>query len=127
MARKRTPGLRKRGRIWQIDKRIRGYGVLRVTTGAGDLEEAEHYLARRLEEIRQASVYGVRPRRTFREAAEHYVRISTKRSLGRDVQGLRLVLPYIGDLALQQVHDGTVASFVDTRLPDFLEAMASSE
>ncbi len=60
----------------------------------------------------------MRPRRTFREAAEHYVRISTKRSLGRDVQDLRLVVPYIGDLALQQIHDGTVASFVDARLAD---------
>ena len=71
MARKRTPGLRKRGRFWHIDKRIRGFGTLRESTGTGELEEAERYLARRLEEIRQASVYGVRPRRTFREAAEH--------------------------------------------------------
>jgi hypothetical protein len=74
MARKRTPGLRKRGRFWHIDKQIRGFGTLRESTGTGELEEAERYLARRLEEIRQASVYGVRPRRTFREATEHYVR-----------------------------------------------------
>lgn len=118
MARRRTPGLRKRGRIWNIDKRIRGYGALRESTGTDDLEEAERYLARRLEGIRQATIYGVRPKRIFREAAEHYVRTSTKRSLGRDVQDLRLVLPYIGDLALQQIHDGTLAPFVEARLAD---------
>lgn len=47
-----------------------------------------------------------------------YILSGTKRSLGRDVQDLRLVLPTIGDLALHQVHDGTLAAFVEARLAD---------
>jgi hypothetical protein len=43
------------------------------STGTGDLAEAERFLARRLEEIRQATVYGVRPERTFEQAAVEYI------------------------------------------------------
>ena len=73
MGRSKVPGLRKRGRIWHIDKQIRGYGSLCESTGSNDLEEAQRYLAKRCEEIRQASVYGIRPTRTFREAATKYL------------------------------------------------------
>ena len=60
MGRKKTPGLVKRGGIWHIDKQVRG-SRLCESTGTSDLNEAEAYLARRIEEVRQARVYGVRP------------------------------------------------------------------
>ncbi len=44
------------------------------STGSNSLEEAEIYLAKRIEEIRQAKIYGVRPKRTFRQAALKYFR-----------------------------------------------------
>ena len=65
MGRKRTPERRLRRGIWQIDKVIFGQQVIEPTR-TGDLEEAETYLAHRTEKIRQASVYGVRPRRLFK-------------------------------------------------------------
>jgi hypothetical protein len=37
------------------------------------LEEAERFLARLMEEIRQAVIYGVRPQRTFEQAAAKFV------------------------------------------------------
>jgi integrase len=70
---KRATGLTKKGDVWQIDKQVRGYGRLCESTGTGSLEEAERYLARRLEQIRQQSVYGVRQKRIFREAATKYL------------------------------------------------------
>lgn len=88
---------------------MRRYGIIGESTGIGNLEEAERYFARRLEKIRQASDYGVGPGRTFRETAEHYAKTRTKRSLGRDLHDWRIVLPYIGDSLLQQIHDRTVA------------------
>ena len=62
MGRTKPAGLQldPRSGIWRIDKCIRGYGRLYESTGSRDLEEAERYLNRRLEQIRQASVYGVR-------------------------------------------------------------------
>ena len=75
MGRTKTAGLRcdPQSGIWRIDKRIRGYGRLYESTGSCDLEEAERYLNRRLEQLRQASVYGVRQKRKWREAATRYL------------------------------------------------------
>ncbi len=118
MGRKKTPGLVKRGGIWHIDKQVRG-SRLCESTGTSDLQEAEAYLARRIEEVRQARVYGVRPERTFREAATKYLEDAMRegelRSLDRNAQALRLLDPYIGDLPVHQVHMGTLDPYLRAR------------
>lgn len=116
MGRRNTPGLLKRGKVWHIDKQIRGYGRLSESCGTGDLHEAERYLALRLQEIRLATVYGVRPTRTFREAATRYLSENMqKRSIERDARALEVADPYIGQLALKQVHMGTLQAFINAR------------
>jgi len=113
MGRKRTPGLRLRRGIWQIDKVIFGQRVIE-STRTGDLEEAEKYLAHRTEKIRQASVYGVRPRRLFKEAsAKHLKENMHKRSIADDASRLKGLMPFIGDMPLHQIHDGTLSAYVD--------------
>jgi integrase len=118
MVRKRTPGLYKQGDIWHIDKQIRGIRLCE-STGASNLREAEAYLARRIEEVRQARVYGVRPQRTFRQAATKYlddaVEAGELRSLERNAQALQLLDPYIGHLLLAQVHMGTLEPYIRDR------------
>jgi integrase len=109
---KRTPGLIKGCRVWHIDKQIGGQRICE-STGTGDLAEALRQLARRIDQIRQAAVYGVRPRRTFREAATKYLTEAYKRSIGRDAQDLRIVVPYIEALFVDEVHMGTLQSFVN--------------
>ena len=86
MRRKRTPDLFKRRKYWQIDKTVFRRRICESTrTRTRELEEAEKYLAKRLEEIRQASVYGVRPKRTFQEAATKFLMENQhKRSLPDD-------------------------------------------
>ncbi len=110
--------LYKRNGIWHIDKQVRG-SRLCESTGTGDLAEAEAYLARRTEEVRQARVYGVRPTRTFRQAATKYLAEASRngelRSLERNAQALALLDPYIGALPLGQVHMGTVGSYLRDR------------
>ena len=115
---KRIPGLYKRGTqgIWHIDKCVKGYGRLHESTGSSELEEAERYLIRRLEEMRKASVYGIRPERTFRQAATKFLLdYQHKRSIGRYAQSLKILDPVIGDLPLRQVHQGTLEQFVRQR------------
>lgn len=114
----RMPGLRKVGPVWHIDKRVKGYGRLCESTGESERERAEAYLVRRLEEIRAATIYGTRPRRTWRQAATHYLNTTKKRSLERDAQDLTALDPFIGDLTLQQVHMGTLQPFIDARRSD---------
>ena len=111
-------GLTFRGGIWHIDKQVDGQR-LRESTGSGSRVEAERHLIRRLEEIRQASVYGVRPNRSWREAALKYAQDHAhKRSIKRDVQDLKALDPFIGKLALNRVHAGTLQKFVDARRGD---------
>lgn len=120
MARRELRGLRRRrpGGVWQIEKRIRGYGPLRESTGTTDRAEAEAYLLERLAQIRRAQLYGERPRRSFRQAAQYYLEHSQKSSLGSDVPHLTSVMPYIGHLELSRVHQGTLQPWIDARLAD---------
>lgn len=115
MGRKRTPGLYKRRGSWHIDKKIFGYRLCE-STGASELEEAEKYLARRSEEIREAKVYGVRPKRTFKEAATKFLMENQhKRSLSDDAGRLKVLMQYIGDLPLEAIHMGSLQSFIEAR------------
>ena len=80
MGRKKIPGLVQRDGIWHIDKRIGGRRVCQ-STGTAQLEEAERFLVRLMEENRKASVYGVRPIRTFEQSAARLtIRRTTLRS-----------------------------------------------
>lgn len=113
MGRKQIPGLIQRAGIWHVDKRI---GRRRVcqSTGTPNLQEAERYLARLMEEIRQAQVYGVRPSRTFDEAAAKFVlEHQHKRSIQDDIGRLKDLIPYIGGVPLDRLHMGTMQSWIN--------------
>lgn len=121
MSKRRTTGLRKRFREggafeWHIDKRIKRFGRLCESTGTSDEEEAARYLARRVEEIRQATIYGTRPRRKFRQAATRYLTdFAWKRSIERDARALKDMDPFIGDLWLDCVHNESFRPYIDSR------------
>ena len=114
MGQKVPPGLRKRGETWYIWKTI-GNHRIRESTGTSNLAEAEKYLAHRMEQIRQAEIYGVRPKRTFREAATKYLNEATKATIREDARQLRYLDPYIGDLSLEAVHMGSLQKFIEDR------------
>ena len=115
MGRSHMPGLVQRDGIWHIDKRFRGRRLCE-STGERNLQKAQEYLTRRLEEARQASVFGVRPNRTFRQAATKYL---LEHQQLRSIEGyalhLRQLDPYIGSLAIQSVHMGTLRPFIEAR------------
>ena len=123
MGRRKLPGLQKRGRIWWIDKKIKGYGRVAESCGTCDLAEAERYLTHRLEEIRQAIVYGIRPTRTFQQAAIKYLNdYQHKKSLDRDVYAFIRILPHIGDMTLDRIHNDTLAKYRQARRTDGVTA-----
>ena len=122
MGRKKAPGLRFRGGVWHVDKRIGGRRVCE-STGAASFEEAEHFLARLTEEMRQARVYGVRPSRTFEKAAAKFVLENQhKRSIGSDVMRLKKLMPYIGQVSLDKVHRGTLQPYIEARAQEGVAA-----
>lgn len=119
MGRNKSPGLQKRGRIWWIDKKIKGYGRLAESCGTHNLDEAERYLAHRLNEVRQATIYGIRPTRTFKQAVTKYLNdYQHKKSLERDVYAFQKIVPHIGDLTLHRIHNDTLAQYRQARRAD---------
>jgi len=112
---KRMPGLIKRGDIWHINKKVDGVRVCE-STGSSQLKEAEKYLVRRLEAIRQAKVYGIRLKRSFREAATKFLLENQhKKSLADDVNNLKRLDAYIGALSLESIHSGSLDRYITTR------------
>jgi integrase len=118
MGRKQFPGLIKRAGIWHIDKRIGKRRICR-STGTADPQEAERFLARVMEQTRQANVYGVRPVRTFEQAAAKFVLENQhKQSIASDISCLRSLMPYIGSAELSTIHMGTLNSWIARRRSD---------
>lgn len=112
MGRKRTSGLLNRKGVWHIDKKILGQRICE-STGSDSLEEAEIYLAKRIEEIRQAKIYGVRPKRTFRQAAIKYVNENQhKASINRDIYLIKQIDTFIGYLPLESIHMGSFENYI---------------
>lgn len=111
MARKTMSGLYERNGIWHIDKVVRGQR-LQESTGSSEREEAEQYLIHRLEKLRQEQVYGVRQARTWREAATRFlVEFKDQASIALSASHIEQLDPYIGDLPITHIDDGTLAAF----------------
>ena len=80
------------------------------------LSEAERYLNRRIEEVREAAIYGVRPKRSFKQAATKFLMENQhKRSIRSDAGRLKLLVEYIGHLPLDAIHMGMMQTFIDAR------------
>ncbi len=69
-----------------------------------------------MEEIRQAQIYGVRPARTFEQAAAKFVHENQhKRSLASDIVQLKLLMPRLGPLQLDKIHMGVLEPWIAAR------------
>ncbi len=69
-----------------------------------------------MEQARQAQVYGVRPSRTFEEAAAKYVLENQhKRSIHDDVSRLNGVVPSIGAMQLDRIQMGSLQPWIASR------------
>jgi len=118
---KYVPGLIRRpkasgGFEWHIDKRIKDYGRLCESTGTDDAEEAARYLAKRIDEIRNAKTFGVRPRRLFRQAATKYLEdFAHKPGISRAATALKDMDEFIGDKCIDEIHNETFKPYIRAR------------
>lgn len=114
-------GLRRRGKIWHIQKRIsvgrRKSVLLHESTGTTELREAERYLARRTEQVREEYIFGVTPGMTLIAAATRYLNDNQQlRSIDRSAIALGHMIPELGHLKLDEIHDESINSYVVKRL-----------
>lgn len=114
--RNQMPGLRLKGGIWHIEKRCKHAegGWLRESTGKASRAEAEEYLIQRLAAIKQEAERRTKATYTFEEAAFRYLEdIAHKPSAGTIAINIDQLLPFIGQLQLEQIHDGTLRPFIE--------------
>ncbi len=115
MGRKKSPGLYKRGKYWHIDKYVFGRRI-RGSCGTDDLTQAEAYLAKIAEEMRQAVLFGVRVQRTFRQAATKFLLENEhKASISSDAGRIKVLDKFIGHLPIDKIHMGTLQPFINAR------------
>lgn len=119
--RKGFSGLIKRGEVWHIDKVIGGKRICE-STGESDFDKAFEYLAHKVDQLRQARVYGVRPKRSFTAAATKYLNESWKSSIKRDAQAIEQIKPFIGDYSLDSINMGTLEPFISKRRTEGVKA-----
>jgi integrase len=69
-----------------------------------------------MEEIRQANVYGVRPKRMFTQAATKYLlENQQKATIQDDASRLKMLVKHLGDVTLDCLHMGTLQPFIEMR------------
>lgn len=100
-----------------VDKWVDGERIY-ARLGIVSQEQAEGWLADRIQRIRLAKERGSRPRVAFREAAVKYLKENRDRlaSIDDAAWHVELLDPWIGDLAIDDVHDETLKPFKDHRL-----------
>lgn len=122
--RKTMSGLRLReGGIYYIQKRCKYVegGWIRESTGLSTRAEAEEYLIKRLAEIQEAAKRVKECVYLFEEAGLRYLEdIADKPSAAKIAGHLDQLLPFIGNLPLEQVHAGTIRLFVKHELSRWL-------
>lgn len=121
MGQRKISGLYLRGGIWVIDKQVQGKRI-RESTCSSDFREAQLIFSKRIEEIRQAKFFGVRPKRLFSDAAARYFEeeLASLRPRTQEdyVQRLKTLDQYIGQIPLEEVNMGTLESYKQIRQRD---------
>lgn len=109
---KRTPGIMetKDGR-WRIDKTYQG---TRLQGRFEAYQAAEEWLLREIERLRQAQYQ--RPHYMFEPIAVKYL-LENEEKLSIQTEAILLdaIMPFIGHLNLEQIHDDTLQSFIKAR------------
>lgn len=104
----------KNANTWEVDKWWRGTRFRQ--RGLANYEEAERWLIKQLADKREVVLHGVRAERVFDGVAAHYLLThQDKASIVTEAILLRSIMPFIGHLALPQVHDGSLAPYVAAR------------
>jgi len=117
--RNRMPGLRLKGGIWHIEKRCKDAagGWLREGTGTSSRPEAEAYLIARLAALKVEAERRAKGVYLFEQAAFRYLEdIAGKCTSDSSAYDLDQLFPFIGQLPLELIHDGTLKPFVDHEL-----------
>lgn len=114
MGRTKTVGIYRSQTGYDVDRQYRNERIRQC--GFESFKQAESWLIEKMEHIRLIRTIGQREARLFEQAAAYYLdRYQDKVSLVSDVYHLKAVMPYIGHLSLDKVHNGSLKEFIESR------------
>jgi integrase len=100
---------------WRVDRRFKDH---RLHQSFDSYEEAERWLLTKLADLQRRTHFGERPRITFSEATLRYLAApeqQAKASLETEGFLLESIVPYIGKLELDKIHDDALAPYIAAR------------
>ncbi len=109
---KRTPGITETpdGR-WRVDKTYQG---TRLQGRFETYQAAEEWLLKEIEQVRLAQYQ--RPKYKFETiAAKYLLESEEKLSIQTEATLLEAIMPFVGSLSLEQIHDDTLQPFIKAR------------
>lgn len=111
---RKTPGIYETESGYEVNKVYKGERLRKC--GFRNFEEAEAWVVEQMESIRLAKSIGQRGTWTFEQAAARYLEIyESKPSIVSDIYHLQAVMPFIGKLKLEQIHNDTLRPFIAAR------------
>ena len=115
----RTEGIYRRGdsRYWWINATLPNGQRVRQSAGTENREEAEALLAKIKLDAYRGHHFGIKPQRSWQDAAVRYLELKTSLRSFADVQRtMRFLDPYLGHLTLDQVNGDLVWKIVQGEL-----------
>jgi integrase len=115
----RTEGIYRRGdsRYWWINATLPNGQRIRQSAGTETREDAEALLAKLKLDAYRGHHFGIKPQRSWQEAAVRYLELKTSLRSFADVQRtLRFLDPYLGHLTLDQINGDMVWKIVQGEL-----------
>jgi len=111
---RKSPGLQCRGKVYWIDKVVRGTRICE-SLKTENLEEAERRFASRMAEIHGLPHY-CQPEARFVDGALKYLNENNHKSIQRDEYALDLLMPYIGQVRLMDLDNESLTFYKRQRL-----------
>ncbi len=111
---RKTAGIYETETGYEVDKQYKGERLRQC--GFRNFEEAESWVVEQMERIRLAKSVGQRGTWLFEQAAAKYLELfQGKPSIVSDVYHLKAIMPYIGKLRLEHIHNETLKPFIEAR------------
>lgn len=116
----KMPGLKKIGKYWHIDKYVLGKRICKSTYQT-NYNKAEEICLRIVNEIKDARLLGIRPRRKFLIATNYYLKNHIKKSLKNDELMLKKINEFIGDKYIDEIHMGSLQELIISKTKEGLK------
>src|SRR6267378_3206647 len=117
MARETGIHRRKDSRFWWIDCVLPNGRRIRQSTGTGNRQEAEAFLAKLKHDAHRESFLGIKPKRSWQDAVVRYLVVKSNLRSIEDVKRIcRKLDPYLGSLSLDQITGDILSEIIQREL-----------